>query len=426
MHIVVVTRHLARAAFYYGPVLRALVDAETRLTLVGAAGTDVDIAERRGLETYEVAIRPRGLSPAPMEWAVLAGALHALVEDAPEGRGSVDVLMTLEEDLAATVVGAARASRARLVVAAAEDAPTPGPIARVRAQASPLWARVRQAGEARLAELPIEALREGGKDALRARLPQGLWDAGAQAVEGATNASRQLQGYLRSAPVHYLLRNEPSEETAPPAGWTHFAFGAGLEVEAFLTNGRGRDFEDRSSSKQRVGVFYDPFGDPIAHRAFAREIERAAKAQPAEGWVWVAPPALPDVPRASMNAWAQRYLQTLDVAVVPGTDLYATMQAAAAGCLVITHADGPARSVLRIGESGLEADALDATQVSTLLTSVARRGQLARMQDAAQRRAVRLFGSELLLRRLVRSMDDSLALEVADDASAPRVVRRHI
>lgn len=426
MQIVVVTRHLARAAFYYGPVLRALVDADTRLTLVGAAGTDVDIAERRGIATHEIAIRPQGLSPAPMEWAVLAGALHALEEGAPDGSGAVDVLMTLEEDLASTVVGAARAARARLVVTAADEAPTPGPLARVRAKASPLWDRVRRAGEARLAELPIESLREGGLDAIRSRLPRGFWDAGAQAAEGAANASRQLQGYLRSAPVHYLLRTEPGEDAAPPAGWTNFAFGAGLEVEAFLANGRGRDVEDVSSSQRRVGVFYDPFGDPIAHRALAREVERAANAQPDEGWVWVAPPALPDVPRASMNVWAQRYLQGLDVAVVPGTDFYAAMQAAAAGCLVITHAQGRARAVLRIGESGLEADALDATQLSMLLTSVARRGQLARMQDAAQRRAVRLFGSELLLRRLVRSMDDSLALEVADDASAPRVVRRHV
>src|SRR5690625_7762568 len=75
MQIVIVTRHIARAATFYSPILKALQEDGTHVTLVGPAGTDAHIAERRGLRTREDALRPFGGRAVDYEWAVQAGGL---------------------------------------------------------------------------------------------------------------------------------------------------------------------------------------------------------------------------------------------------------------------------------------------------------------------------------------------------------------
>src|SRR5690625_2500968 len=103
MQIVIVTRHIARAATFYSPILKALQEDGTHVTLVGPAGTDAHIAERRGLRTREVALRPFGGRPVALEWAVLAGDLLKMGQDAEGGQTPLDVLMSFEEDLAPVV-----------------------------------------------------------------------------------------------------------------------------------------------------------------------------------------------------------------------------------------------------------------------------------------------------------------------------------
>lgn len=432
MHIVVVTRHLARAAFYYGPVLRALVDADTHLTLVGAAGTDALTEERRALHVREVAIRPLGQKPAPMEWAVLAGDLHALLEMVPSDSGTIDVLMTLEEDLAPTVIAASRALRARLVVSAARHAPERGSWERLRAQASPVWERLRgvlpdavKTPVRQLTQLPVVPFAQEAIEPLVARVPEELRKAGADASAQVGHAAAQLKQYLVPPPVHYLLAEEPSKD-APSAGWTSFTHGAGIDVSGYLYGGTGRAFDDAAAERPLVvGAFYDPYSEALKQQALRTEGRQAVEGLGAS-FEWLETPALATERETSVNRWAKSYLAQLDIVLVPGNDLYAAMQAAAAGCLVITQADSLASGALRIGESGLEVAALDAKQLTMILQSLLRSKGVHRMQDAAQRRSTRLYGYELFLRRLTRGMDDHLALEVVDEKKPARVVRRHL
>lgn len=436
MHIVVVTRHLARAAFYYGPMLRALADTETQVTLVGPNGTGASFAECRGLILRETALRPFGSKPAPLEWAVLVGDLHGLLQEQPSPSGTIDVLMSLEEDLEQAVVTAARAVRARLVVAAAESAPQLRVLDRVTAHTTPLLSRLKEALANVVpdaAKQPVDALTQLpigdiGRQALEPwmqQLPATLREGLVSASSSVVHASSQLRHYLDPSPVHYLLTEEPRGKSVP-AGWTSFPLGVGLDVERFLVEGQGRTWKSVESSVPRVGFFCDPFADSLRRQTALQETRKAVDALTADDALkWVEMPTLPDMPGASLEAWARTYLQALDIVVVPGNDLYAAMQAAAAGCAVLTRADAPAAQTIRAGESGLELAALDAVQIRMALQSLLRGEQLHRMQDAAQRRATRLFGYELLTRRLARSMDDHLQLETADEGPS-RIVRRHI
>lgn len=434
MHIVVVTRHLARAAFYFGPVLHALADGETHVTLIGPLGTDLLIAERKGLVIREIALRPFGAKTLPMEWAVLSGDLFAMLNELPSESGTIDVLMSLEEDLEETVVSAARAVRARLVVTAAEVAPNLNFAQQLVRQSAPWRARVRAAIPAGIKE-PLEALqhlpaRERAEEIvarLAEQLPDGVRSLGGSAADSVLHAATQLKHYLEPPPVHYLLAEEPRGKSAP-AGWTSFPFGAGLDVSSFLVDGEGRTLPEGAADEMplRVGFYGDPFADGLKRHTALTATRDAADALEAQGVVWVEPSVLPEQRDASLVRWAQSYLASLDVVIVPGPDLYAAMQATAAGCVVITTADSLASRAMRAGESGLEVAALDATQLRMALQSLRRGRQAPRMQDAAQRRATRLFEHELLLRRLTRGMEDNLQLQDSDDAPTARVVRRHI
>lgn len=434
MHIVVVTRHLARAAFYFGPVLRALTDGETQVTLIGPMGTDLLIAERKGLVMREIALRPYGEKPLPMEWAVLAGDLFSMLQEQPSESGTVDVVMSLEEDLEETVVSAARAVRARLVVTAADVAPNLTLAQQLIRQSAPLRARVRAAipaglkdSLAMLQHLPARERAQELVERLAAQLPQNVRSLSDAAAESAVHAAAQLKNYLEPPPVHYLLAEEPRGKSAP-AGWTAFPFGAGLDVTRFLIDGEGRTFPDApvDEAPLRVGFYGDPFADGLKRHTALAASRTAAQALEAQGVEWVEPTVLPEQRDASLVRWAQSYLASLDVVVVPGPDLYAAMQAAASGCVVITLAESLASRAMRAGESGLEVAALDGTQLRMALQSLRRGRQAPRMQDAAQRRATRLFEHELLLRRLTRGMEDNLQVVEGEADQPTRIVRRHI
>lgn len=451
MHIVVVTRNIARAAFYYGPTLCALMDADTRLTLLGAEGSDRLFAERQNVEVFEAPIRPFGAKPAPMEWAIVSGALVSIADATGPG-GQIDVVLSFEPDLAATVVAAARAVRTRLVVTAA-DAPARGvrqhPLVMALSpaveQAAPLVQSVRA-----MLDAPVQQALDVPRARMRTMMPiaQNLWEgaraalkpalgrapaAVQQALEGTAdavqNARQELARYIDPPPTHYLLERDPGEP-APPAGWTSFEFGTGIDTAAFLVNGEGRLFDASTDEEQqpiRVGFWCDPWGATPEHAQAGKALELCGARETLRDALTIVPmPALPEGPSVRLTSWAAAHLATLDIAVVPRHDLYAAMQASAAGAAVITVDDSIAARALRVGESGMTVAALDPQQLSQVLEALVHGRSLRRMQDAAQRRATRLFGAELLLRRLVRGMDDHLQVEVTDDAGSSRVVRRHL
>lgn len=453
MHIVVVTRNIARAAFYYGPTLRALMDTDTRLTLLGAEGTDLLFGERQDVEVFEAPIRPMGAKAAPMEWAIVSGALVSIAASAGLG-GTIDVLLTFEADLCATVTAAARAVPTRLIVTAA-DAPARGlrqhalftALAPAVERAEPLLQRLRSLLEApvqQALEAPREQVRNvivpvalGVADGIRAavsplleRTPERVQTALEDTANAFQNAGQELRRYLDPPPTHYLLVHDPGEPK-PEAGWTTFEFATGIDTPAFLPNGQGRIFDQDAASgadlPMRVGVWCDPWGTSVEHTQVGVALERCgARETLRDVMEVVAMPPLPTGSAARLTPWAAAHLAGLDVAVVPRSDLYAAMQASAAGVAVITVDDSVAARALRVGESGLTVAALDPQQLSLVLESFAHGRTLARMQDAAQRRAVRLFGSDLLLRRLVRGMDDHLQMDVPAGDGPSRVVRRHL
>lgn len=442
MQIVVVTRHLARAALYYGPVLRAMDDGDVRMTLIGPSGTDAQIAERAGFEAREIALRPYGQGAAPFEWAVLAGDLFSLLELHASSSDSIDVLMSFEADLDGAVQKAARAVRARLIVTAADVLPAASLASRAKGVLAPLLAQVR----ARTREvLPdhAKAQAQQQRDALQQRLRefaelaqaeptlQQLVDPlrtfGAPAMKTLANAAKELRGYATPPPAHYLLRHAP-DDVQPPGGWTDFRFGTGIDVEQFLAHGAGRPPSALEGETMRVGVHSDPFGDSLIRQAIVHDAKVAIGTLRSEQVQWQAPDAETVRPGDSLNRAASRYLNGLDVAIVPGNDLYAAMQAAAAGCAVITEVDSLAAGTFRDGESGYGVPALDRVQIAQILERLMVTERRARMQDSAQRRALRVFDAGIFLRRLTRGMEENLQVEEGGQVAAPieRGMRRHI
>lgn len=438
MQIVVVTRHIARAATYYGPVLRAMDDGDARLTLIGPSGTDAQIAERAGLRVREVALRSYGQSPAAFEWAVLAGDLISLLEQSASTSEAIDVLMSFEPDLDGAIQKAARAVRARLIVTAADVLPTESLGARAKHVIAPLLAQVRARANVML---PSEAKRQA--DALQDRLREfaelaqtapalqqlsdPLRSFGAPAMKVLANAAKELRSYATPPPAHYLLRNEP-HQGEPPGGWTDFRFATGIDVEQFLAHGEGRPPSALEGKTMRVGLHADPFGDSRARQAVEHDAQLAVQGLNSENVQWQAYDAQSVRPNDSLNRASSRYLSELDVAIVPGKDLYAAMQAAAAGCVVITEVDSLAARSFRDAESGYGVSALDRVQLTQILERLMVTERRARMQDSAQRRALRVFDAGLFLRRLTRGMEENLQVKESGRVAAPteRGMRRHI
>lgn len=438
MHIVVVTRHLARAAVYYGPVLRAMDDGDARLTLIGPSGTDAQVAERGGLITREIALRPYGEGPAAFEWAVLAGDLISLLDHRASTSDAIDVLMTFEPDLDGAVQKAARAVRARLVVTAADVLPVESLGARAKQAIAPIIAQVRARATVMLpneAKLQADALqdrlREFAELAQTAPAFQQFSDPlrslGVPAMKTLANAAKELRSYATPPPAHYLLRNAPTQ-VPPPGGWTDFRFATGIDVEQFLAHGEGRPPAALQRETMRVGFHADVFSDPLTRQAIVREAQISVQALNSEQVQWLEYDAESLRPNDSVNRASSRYLNGLDVVIVPGADLYAAMQAAAAGCVVVTEVDSLAASSFRDAESGYGVSALDRVQIAQILERLMTTERRARMQDAAQRRALRLFDATLFLRRLTRGMEENLQVKEGGQVAAPieRGMRRHI
>lgn len=436
MQIVIVTRHIARAATYYSPVIRALTDGDTEVTLVGPAGTDASIAERRGLRTREVALRPFGQRPVALEWAVLAGDLVSMIDGDGSPR-SLDVLMSFEQDLAPAVTMAARAVRARLVVLATDTEAAPSVAARVHHALEPLWSKLQAQTRG---VMPKEASQRLG--ALLQKRARSWFDAaqvtfaevpmtriareaGEGAWESLEHAANQLGSYIKAPATHYLLREEP-QDWQPPAGWTDFQFGTGINVERFVAYGQGRDISTLAGRPMAVGIYADFFGEPLKRQAMVHDAQFAVKSLPADAATWITWEPSSLAPNGSLIDAQRRYLNTLDVAIVPADDLYAAMQAAAAGCVVVTEQESLAAGTFRDGESGFALPVLDQVQLTQVLRRLMDVGRRPQMQDAAQRRALRLFNADFFLRRLTRGMEANLQVEQDKAPVAERRMRRHI
>lgn len=435
MHIVVVTRHIARAAACYQPVLRALDDGETKVTLVGALGTDMQIEERRGLTTREVALRPYGQRSVPFEWAVLAGDLLSMMESRGGQGTQIDVLMSLEEDLDAAVQLAARAVRARLVVLATREVATPSLRTRATQALTPAWKALRAQADRWIppdAGTQIAALRAPLQQAIDAAtdrawdiapLPDTVRDVGTSAQHAIARAAKELRAYATPPPIHYLLRDAP-RGAEPSAGWTDFQFGVGIDVDKYLAYGQGRDVSAVGDGPVRVGVYFDVFADPFTRQAIIHDCRVAAEDR-AEFELQVFDISSLSANDSLINA-QRRFLNTLDVAVVPGQDMYAAMQAAAAGCVVITETDSVASRTFRDAESGFALPTLDRVQLGQIFDRLSDASRRAGMQDAAQRRALRLFDVQFFLRRLTRGMEENLQMGTGDQPPIERRMRRHI
>lgn len=434
MHIVVVTRHIARAAACYQPVLRALDDGETQVTLVGPLGTDMQIEERRGLHTREVALRPYGQRPVPFEWAVLAGDLVSMLEGRGPQHAQIDVLMSFEEDLDAAVRMAARAIRARLVVLATDAVAAPSLRSRAHDAITPAWSALRAQAKRLLPsalstplqtfDAPLQQAVQAAQNALQTpAVPDLVREVGEPAAKTLARAATELRAYATPPPIHYLLRKAPQNE-APSAGWTDFQFATGIDVEQYLAYGQGRDAAALQGETVRVGVYFDVFGDPFARQSILHDARRALEGR--DAYVLQNFDIESLSPNASLANAQRRFLNTVDVAIVPPDDQYAAMQAAAAGCVVITETDSVAAHTFRDGESGFALPTLDAVQVGQILDLLGEDERRARMQDAAQRRALRLFDVQFFLRRLTRGMEENLQMEQGDAQPVERGMRRHI
>lgn len=442
MHIVLVTRHIARAEFLYGAVLRAISDAETHLVIVGAAGTaNAASPQRVPWHIREIAIRPRGYGKASLEWAVLAGDLIALVEERAVTHGGIDVIMSFERDLEKVVGMAARATQARVVVVAADAIPRPTIRQRARRTLKPMWKSLQQALPPSIQEdlgdqwaQWRDELRDYGKMVRRlakeadplAPLPASIRENTELTIEGLAEITRRLRQAARTPTTHYLLA-EPPVGWVADAGWTDFGCGVGVDVEAFLKGGVGRTLADMHHRTMQVGVWLDPFGPTAIRERVNREAQLAVTQIGERVAHWV---PLPEDLAAVSPSKARRYLSRLDVAIVPGQDVYAAMQAAAAGCLVFTRADSPAAAMFRDGESAACVAALDSVQIQMMLHRLRDVDKRAAMQDASQRRALRLFDSEIFIRCLARGIDANLDFG-SDDVGAAHEgarpgLRRHI
>jgi len=437
MQIVIVTRHIARAATFYSPILKALQEDGTHVTLVGPAGTDAHIAERRGLRTREVALRPFGGRPVALEWAVLAGDLLKMGQDAEGGQTPLDVLMSFEEDLAPVVSMAARATRARLVVLASDAVAAPSMAKKIQRAWVPLWSKVQARTRAILppeaVDGGIEALQDrlralvGAAQALTAELPvaETARQAGEVAWESLEHAAQELRAYATAPPTHYLLRQEP-RDWQPEAGWTDFRFGVGIDVDRFLAYGQGRTFTENASGPMTVGLYHDFFGERLERQAVVHDAQFVADAFSEDELRWRSLDASSLSPNDSLIDAQRSYLRTLDVAIVPADDLYAAMQAAAAGCVVVTAQDSRAASTFRDGESGFALPVLDRVQLVQVLRRLLVVERRQSMQDAAQRRALRLFDAGFFLRRLKRGMEENLQMGQGEAPMVERRMRRHI
>lgn len=436
MQIVLVTRHIARAAVAYAPVIKALSDGESQLTLVGAAGTDALLAERKGLLTREIALRPHGQRPVALEWSVLAGDLLSVMDRSSPERVPIDVLISFEPDLHSVVSMAARAVRARLVVVATDAAVHPNVVERAKRTWGPMWSTLQERAQALLpidpspiAQAMQDQLRTVAEEtraawnATQRQMPDAVRDAGDAAWQTLAHAAAELKAYGQAPTTHYLLRDAPHGWT-PPGGWTDFQFGTGIDLDVYLQDGPVRT--RTSSTAMTVGMHADFFGEPLARHAIARDVRDAVEHHATDIAVWQAFDASKLAPNDALTRAQSTYVRGLDVAIVPGDDLYAAMQAAAAGCVVVTEQGSLAERSFRDGESGFALPALDGVQITQVLRRLQDEERRAAMQDAAQRRALRLFDSRFFLRRLTRGMEENLEVQRADSRPVERRMRRHI
>lgn len=456
MQIIVVTRHLARAAFLYRPVLQALMDADTQLTLLGPGETAQECIELQGLRVHDVAIRPWGERPAPLEWAVLSGALLGV--GSADAATVPDVVMTFEEDLASAVSLAGRAARARLVVVAGAGDENPA-IDRLAPLVQQWWGHARHAlPEGSLHEtlvVPLQqviqpaveqvlkpALQQVGASPLREALRQRwkeatvrvaqfaqtqplLHDAIARVTSTATQVkgalhvaaplakdalergTTQMKRYVTGPPIHRLLDESPIE--APASGYTDFRYGVGLDMDAWTAS--LADPDAVIARPLRIGVWADPWGTTPQHEHLEHTLRAAwVRSSQKEAFTVVAHTNPSSGVDASLITWAQSALESLDIAVVPATDRYAAMQAQAQGVLVVTQAGSEAAQVIRSGETGWELRWLDAVNLGKLLEVLAASTSLSSMKANAQRHAVRQMDTQTWLRRLTRSIDDHLTM----------------
>lgn len=434
MQIVLVTRHIARAATLYAPVIKALSDGESQLTLVGAAGTDALIAERKGLITREVALRPFGQRPIALEWSVLAGDLLSMMDRGSSERAPIDVLISFEPDLHGAVSMAARAVRARLVVVATDVLAQPTVVERVKRTWGPMWSALQERTQALLpaaAEDVSQAIQEQLRmlaaetqtawKSTQLHMPEAVREAGDAAWQSVAHAATELKAYGQAPTTHYLLR-EPPHDWNPPGGWTDFQFGTGIDLDAYLHEGAVRSADDAMA----VGMHVDFFGELFARQAIAPGARDAVTQHASDIAVWRTFDASKLSPNDALLPAQSRYVRGLDVAIVPGGDLYAAMQAAAAGCVVVTEQDSLAARTFRDGESGFALPALDSVQITQVLRRLQDVDRRVAMQEAAQRRALRLFDARFFLRRLTRGMETHLEVQGATGTSAERRMRRHI
>ena len=445
MHMVLATRHAWRSAFLHGPVIRSLADAGVEITLFCADLEDDRAAMMRALpvaRVEHVGIRPIGESPAPFEWLVLSGRLITVAEE----QGPVDILMGFEEDLASALVLAGRVAGVRLVVTASDRVRTPAPEQLAHVVESGLGALRAQARGLALHEVFEDVLHQFDgfvpSQGVQERLQQvmgsssGVWGAlkGLQqralsvqmALHYGVLAARGLvdrrieplrQRLLHGAPVHWLL-SSPPEET-PPAGYTDLGFSTGLDVEAWIQRSDGRRFGREGGAPLRVGVWRDPWlrstsDDHLEYTlrsCCARaEFQQSVEFVPNDERSFDAPEEL--------EAWASARLRSLDVALVPGGDLHAAMQAQASGVAVVTRAGSAASRVVRASETGVLLSTIDQRQLVSLLASLVEGTRVEAFQREAQRRALRHFDYEVWLRRLTRELDARLTADAETEAAA--------
>lgn len=468
MHIVVVTRHLARATTVYAPVFRALLGGDVRVCVLAPPSTwppSLDLEALALSRVEAVSIRPLGEPAAPLEWTLISGRLLAIAE---EDEAPIDVLMSFEPELSSVLVAAGRAAGVRLIVPAAERPEGTASLlnASQRSALASLWdaaPSLREALTNSLQQVVTPALGQVVRPAVDQvlqpaleqvvrpavdqvlqssfghRLQQGLQQVGATlpiAKSAIASRAQKLRKLLvEGAPVHWLLTKPPVDP--PEGGSTDFGYGVGVDVE-FWTPLRELSQESVPGTL-RIGVWRDPWVSDANFAHLETTLKGALVRAQAEERVELVP--IPRLTGAAAQTCAERaltHLQTLDVAVVPPNDLYALMQAQAAGVLVVTQERGAGAAVVRAGETGHLLPWLDAVNLGGFLQSLPDAERLEELKLAAERRALRYFDSAAWIRRFSRNLDERLTMdpeaeglsdsEDEGDLSGPlgREIRRHI